>query len=144
VTQGPPKPAGPARALALGCGIVAALVLVVGGLAGAAFYKIRKGFHELSQVGASYLESLPQAQETFGEITRIEPKPGSFEIQFQNREGRARFGYAISGSKASGLAEVNLVKSGGSWRPVGARLTAGGSTVEVGAPSIPAPPGGPP
>ena len=131
------KPAGPMRWILLGCGVVTALfILGMGGCAGI-FYFIYKGTEPVAAVGADYLRKDPKVQEAFGPHVLVERHKLGFNVHVSNDRGNARITYDVRGSGMTlpGEAVVWLVKSGGTWSAVGARVTTkDGMTVEAGKP----------
>ncbi len=129
-----PKRSGPGKWIAVGCGCLTLLGIVLAGVVVFAFKKVAANIEEIGQTGAAYLSARPEAADTFGPLQKVERHKLKFNVQVRNDEGHAYFVYAVAGEKASGDAEVWLVKRGGQWQGTGARLHAGGKTVPVGQP----------
>jgi hypothetical protein len=130
----PPRRRGPGKWIAVGCGCMTLLGVVSVGVAVFAFKKVAANIEEIGQTGAAYLSARPEAAEAFGPLEKVERDKLKFNVQVRNDEGHAWFVYAVAGEKASGEAEVWLVRRGGAWQGVGARLHAGGKVVPVGRP----------
>ena len=144
MTDGPaPKPKTPARSMATGCLIAAAIAVVVAGLAGFAFWKVSKGIDEIASIGSSRLTRQEKAAAAFGDVQRIERIPTGVNVQIRNDEGDATFEYQVTGSKASGKAWVWLIKRQGEWKPLAAKLSPPGGEVTIGPVPPPQEPGRP-
>ena len=130
-----PKKAGPLRWILLGCGILTGLFLLgMGGCFGI-FYFIYQGTEPIASVGAAYVKASPEVQKALGpDVTLTRHKTG-WNVQVRNDTGNARIPYTAQGANGSGEVVVWLVKSGGAWSAVGARLRPRtGDAVEVGKP----------
>ncbi|MBI3854983.1 MAG: hypothetical protein HY293_04750 [Planctomycetes bacterium] len=132
----PKKPAGPMKYLLVGCGVLTAVFLLGMGGCGAIFYGIYRGSDSTAEIGAAYLRSAPAVQEAFGDAT-IRRKWWGWNIQVVNDGGNAQFSYSILGSKEprERAAVVWLVRSGGKWSALGARVDAkDGRSLTIGNP----------
>ena len=132
MTDGAPKPKTPARSMATGCLIAAALAAVVAAAAGFALWKVSKGMDEIAASGAAWLRQQPGMERAFGELQKVERLPLRFSVQLHNDQGDAWFEYAVTGSKASGQARVSMVRRQGEWKSTGARLTIDGRESTIG------------
>ncbi len=132
MTDGAPKPKTPARSMATGCLIAAAIAVVVAAFAGFALWKVSRGMDEIAAGGAAWLRQQPGVEKEFGELQRVERIPMKFNLQIHNDQGDAWFEYSIAGSKASGQARVSMIRRQGEWTSTGARLSAAGREVTIG------------
>jgi hypothetical protein len=120
----PAKKSGPLRWVLLGCGALAALlVLGMGGCAGALYF-IYRGSDPVAKVGSDYLAAAPELRKAFGESCRVDRRLMGWKVSVVNDGGRARFDYDIRTEKdyEAGEAVVWLVRSAGKWSVVGARI----------------------
>jgi len=123
----PKKPAGPLRWILLGCGALTALFIFgMGGCAGI-FYFIYKGTDPVAEVGAAYLRQDLEVQKAIGmEEYSVRRDFTGWQVNVNNDKGNARISYTITHPAAAdptvGEAVVWLLRSGGKWAPVGARV----------------------
>ena len=132
MTDGAPKPKTPARSMATGCMIAAAIAGVVAAFAGFALWKVSRGMDEIAAGGAAWLRQQPGVENEFGELQKVERIPMRLSVQIHNDQGEAWFEYSIAGSKASGQARVSMVRRQGEWKATGARLSVAGREVTIG------------
>jgi hypothetical protein len=134
------KPAGPLRWILLGCGVLTCLgILGMGGCAGI-FYFIYKGTDPVAEVGAAYLRQDPGVQKAIGmeEYSVVRDFTG-WQVNVNNDKGNARISYTIRPPTAAdstvAVAVVWLLRDGGRWAPVGARVhPRGGDEITIGKP----------
>jgi hypothetical protein len=117
-----------------GCGCGGLGIAGLAAVFGVVFWQIKKATDELSGIGAAYLSTRAEVAAEIGTVRTVEPKPLQVNVQVKDDRGEAWFAYAVAGDKASGEAEVQLLKRGGPWQAAGARLRVGSRTVTIGTP----------
>jgi hypothetical protein len=130
----PPKTPKARKWILWGCGCGVLLVVVLSGVFGFAFWRIKKATDELAGIGAAYVAGRPEVSAELGTVRKVEPRPLPIRMEMKDDQGEALFGYTVTGAKGAGEAVVFLVKSAGSWQAVGARLEVGGKAVSIGTP----------
>ena len=133
----PPKKPGPLRWILLGCGLLAGVVLLGLGSCAGVMYFIYKGTDPVALLGADYLLRSPEIKQSLGEGLVIKRNAMGWNVNVHNDGGNARIAYTIrtSADAPIGEAVVWLLRSGGKWQPVGARVKRpSGDDVTVGKP----------
>ena len=130
---------GPLRWILLGCGVLTCLgILGMGGCAGL-FYFIYKGTDSVAEVGAEYLRNSREFQSALGsEGGSVKRTVFGWNVNLQNDGGNAKITYSIRRLKAVEIGEavVWLLRSGGQWTAVGARVKLeAGEEIKIGKPS---------
>lgn len=126
----PQKPPGPMKYILLGCGILAGVLLLGMGGCGAIFYFIYKGTEPVAEVGAEYLRKSTKVQDALGKPVIVKRHKFGFNVHVVNDGGNARITYDVNGAEAV----VWLLRSGGTWSAVGARIQRDGTDITVGKP----------
>ena len=116
-----------------GCGCATLGLVVLGAIFGYTLWRINQAIDEVETQGETYVRGRPETVAEFGLLRKVE-RTLRKNMQVKGDQGEAFFTYAITGEKASGEAQVRLVKSAGQWQPVGAKLVVGGKTVLIGTP----------
>jgi hypothetical protein len=133
----PKKPAGPMKFILIGCGLLTGLFILGMGTCGGVMYFVYKGTDPVAQVGAAYLRQSPQVQAAFGAPVDVRRQMMAWHVNVTNDRGSARITYDVRGSNISAPfdAVVWLVRSGGTWSAVGARVqTPDGYSIDLGKP----------
>jgi hypothetical protein len=111
----------PLRWILLGCGALTLLsILGAAGLAGV-FYLVYKGTNGVALIGAEYLR-VSELQRVGG--IRVERKLLGWNVSVVNDGGHAEIPYSFKDRNGTTLgdARVWLVRSGGKWSAMGARV----------------------
>jgi hypothetical protein len=118
----PPKKPGPGRWILLGCGLLTGLFILGMGSCAGIMYFVYKGTDPVAEVGAEYLRKSTKVQDALGPPVVVERHRFGWNVHVVNDGGNARITYTARGSRGEGEAMVWLVRNGGKWSAVGARI----------------------
>jgi len=130
----PPRKPAARKWLFWGCGCGGLVIVALASVFGYLLWLAAKGIDEVGEQGAAYLRARPELAAELGTVRKVERKPLLVNVQVNNDQGDAYFGYTVTGEKGTADAEVRLVKRGGPWQPAGAKLKVGEKTVLIGDP----------
>ena len=120
----PPKKRGPLRWILLGCGALTGLLILGLGSCAGIFYAVYRGSEPVARAGSDYLAAAPEMRKAFGDTYGIRRQKLGFNVHVVNDGGNARFAYDVLNEHGAevGEAVVWLLRAGGKWSVVGARV----------------------
>jgi len=110
------------RIILIGCGALTGIFILGLGSCAGIMYVAYKGTDSVAAVGAEYLRKSTKVQDALGAPMTVERNKFGWNVQVVTDGGNARIAYTVKGSMGEGEAVVWLVRGGGKWSAVGARI----------------------